>query len=193
MYLLVFIQNNNETPLALFETIENGQEFAQSIPGYTRREEEGEGFHFVYETFSPKALPDYLELEYKGNRVPITKFMFRDQEDVEIIWREIPNLEEPDQGIVDSQTLVDAYIINNNEVKSYITKREQTYARVKALLEKQGYDVERNFQGSEDGEAIVYKKKDGTEWFFLTHMDPCFVHDAPLEEKDFIQWINDIK
>ena len=39
MYLLVLIQNNDETPLALFERIEDGRKFVQSIPGYRRWEE----------------------------------------------------------------------------------------------------------------------------------------------------------
>ena len=32
MYLLVLIQNNDETPLALFERIEDGRKFVQFIP-----------------------------------------------------------------------------------------------------------------------------------------------------------------
>lgn len=190
MYLLVLIQNNDETPLALFERIEDGRKFVQSIPGYRRWEEVSDDARWEYEAFSPSGLPDYMELSYNGNRVPITKFMFRDEDDVEIIWRKIPSLDQPGQGLVDSQTLVDAYVIGNHELKAYITKREDTFRRVKTLLEKRGYRVDRSFHGSEDGEAIVYQNNEGGDWHFLMHMDPSFVDEAPAEEEAFEQWLD---
>ena len=53
MYLLVLIQNNDETPLALFERIEDGRKFVQSIPGYRRWEEVSDDARWEYEAFSP--------------------------------------------------------------------------------------------------------------------------------------------
>ncbi len=190
MYLLVLIQNNDETPLALFERIDDGRKFVQSIPGYRRWEEVSDDARWEYEAFSPAGLPDYMELSYNGNRVPITKFMFRDEDDVEIIWREIPSLDQPGQGLVDGQTLVDAYAVGNHELKAYITKREDTYRRVKRLLEKRGCRVGRSFHGSQDGEAIVYQNKEGGDWHFLMHMDPFFVYEAPAEEEAFEKWLD---
>ncbi len=191
MFLLVFIQNKDETPLALFESMEAGRKFVQTIPGYKKTETVKKNYHIIYEHFSPENLPDYIELEYNGNRVPLTKFMFRDKDDVDILWREIPNLEVPNQGLTNSQTLVDAYSINNNELKSYITKRELSYDRVKTFLEKRGYDVDRHYHGSEDGEAIVYKKKNEDDWHFLIHMDPLFVDETPHEEDALEKWIEE--
>ncbi len=189
MFLLVFVQNSDETPLVIFESIEAGRSVVQDIPGYTKKEYTENCYHITHEYFDLEHLPNYMELEYNGNRIPITKFMFRDKDNVDIIWREIPNMETPNQGLIDGQTLVDAYIVDNNELREYIIKREKAYDRVKAFLEKLGYDVDRDYQGSEDGEAIVYKKNNENEWHFLTHIDPMFIDDIPNEKRPFEKWV----
>ena len=80
---------------------------------------------------------------------------------------------------------MDAYVVNNEEVKTYIEKRERAYERAKSLLERQGFEVDRTFFGSEDGEAIVDKKKGESDWHFLMHMDPSFTEESPDNEKEF--------
>lgn len=113
--------------------------------------------------------------------------MFPNDTKVEIIWKEIPNLAIKGKGIVESATRVDAYSINNEEVKEYITKREENFKNAKNYLEEKGYDVTRSYFGSEDGEAILYKKKEDDDWHFLINMDPCFV-----EEENIRKMIEDI-
>nr|WP_197927122.1 pyridoxamine 5'-phosphate oxidase family protein [Treponema socranskii] len=184
-YLLVFNQNGNETPVALFENIDEAKKSLRSVPGYAMSEERDGDFCDVRETLSPGKLPDYTEIEYNGNRIPLSRFMFPDPDDAEIIWREIPNMETANRGLADGCTRVDAYVIDNAEVKAYIEKRERTYERAKILLERQGCEVDRSFFGSEDGEAIVYKKKGESDWHFLMHMDPSFVEETPVDERDF--------
>ena len=191
MYLLVFNQNGNETPVALFENIDEARKNLRSVPGYTMTEIRDGDFCDVRETLSPGKLPDYTEIEYNGNRIPLSRFMFPDPDDAEIIWREVPNMETANRGLANGCTRVDAYVINNEEVKAYIEKRERTYERVKVLLERQGCEVDRSFFGSEDGEAIVYKKKGESDWHFLMHMDPSFVDGAPDGEKDFERWLEE--
>lgn len=188
-YLLIFSQNGQETPLVLFDSMEAGRAFARQIPGYRMTEEEGEDYCFTYEKFAPAGLPDYMEIEQNGNRVPMSRFMFRDEEDVEIFWREIPDMSEPGQGLVDSQTLVDAYVVSNEELERYISRREQTYLRVATLLGQMGYEADRSFRGSEDGEAVVYRKQGEKDRHFLTHMDPCFVDEAPEDDAEFAAWV----
>ena len=148
-------------------------------------EERDGDFFDVRETLRPELLPDYTEIEYNGNRIPLSRFMFSGTEDVEILWREIPNMEKPNRGLADGCTRVDAYVIDNAEVKSYIEKRERAYKRAQALLDRLGYETDRAFFGSEDGEAIMYKKKHENDWHFLMHMDPAFVDGAPDDERDF--------
>ena len=184
-YLLVFNQNGNETPVALFENIDEAKKSLRSVPGYAMSEERDGDFCDVRETLSPGKLPDYTEIEYNGKCIPLSRFMFPNTEDVEIIWREIPNMEKANRGLAAGYTRVDAYVIDNAEVKAYIEKRERTFECAKILLERQGCEVDRSFFGSEDGEAIVYKKKGESDWHFLMHMDPSFVDGAPDGEKDF--------
>ena len=45
--------------------------------------------------------------------------------------------------------------------------------------EEKGYEADRAYFGSEDGEAVLYRKKGTKDWHFLTHMDPGFIEDEP--------------
>ena len=185
MYLLTFYQNGKETPVALFENIDEARKSLRSVPGYTMTEIKDGDFCDTSETLSPGKLPDYTEIEYNGNRIPLSRFMFPDPDDAEIIWREVPNMETANRGLANGCTRVDAYVIDNEEVKAYIEKRERTYERAKIFLEQQDCEVDRSFFGSEDGEAIMYKKKGESDWHFLMHMDPSFVEETPDDEQDF--------
>mgnify|MGYP007044250754 CR=1 FL=1 len=61
--------------------------------------------------------------------------------------------------MIEGATIVDAYVVNNDEVKAYIEAREANILKVKAFLESKGYEADRSYFGSEDGEAILYRKK----------------------------------
>ena len=88
------------------------------------------------------------------------------------------DLSMPGDGMIEGATRVDAYSIPNNELKDYIEKREHNYRCVKQYLKSKGYEVERAYFGSEDGEAILYR--DTGDWHFLTHMDPEFVESEDI-------------
>ena len=105
--------------------------------------------------------------------------MFTEEGDIDIFWKEIPDLSSPGKGMVEGCTRVDAYAISNEEVKDYIEKREKQYQKIKVLLGEKGYEVDRAYFGSEDGEAMLYRKKGTEDWHFLTHMDPGFVEESP--------------
>ena len=49
------------------------------------------------------------------------------------------------------------------------------------FLERNGYEVDRSFFGSEDGEAILYRKRGTEDWHFLCHLDPLFVKIEAVE------------
>lgn len=183
MYILELIQEDESVELGLFEKVEEGRKFISKLEAYEKVVEDG----ILYEYIIPSKLPKYIEIEVNGNIVPFTKYMFPNDTKVEIIWKEIPNLAIKGKGIVESATRVDAYSINNEEVKEYITKREENFKNAKDYLEEKGYDVTMSYFGSEDGEAILYKKKEEDDWHFLTHMDPCFV-----EEENIRKMIEDI-
>ena len=176
MFILELNQEGVGTEIGLFQTIEEGRAFISQVEGYQCKEEEG----FVFETLDARKLPEYLELQYNGHLVPLTKFMFTEEREIDIFWKELPNLSAPGKGMVEGSTRVDAYRISNDEVKDYIARRESQYRKAKAFLEAKGYEAERAYFGSEDGEAVLYRKKGSEDWHFLTHMDPDF-----NEEEDF--------
>lgn len=52
------------------------------------------------------------------------------------------------KGVVDSTTLVDAYSVNNDEVKDYIKKREKIIRFLKKFFAEAGYKIQREHRGS---------------------------------------------
>ena len=178
MYLLELYQNNYSKDLVLFESLEEGREFVAQIPGYTLEKEDG----FVVENFNPKNLPDYIEIVFNGNIVPLSRFSFEPEKNVDIIWKEISNLSLKNDKVSEGATKVDAYVVNNDEVKAYVEAREANFRKAKAFIESRGYEVDRSFFGSEDGEAILYRKRETEEWHFLCHLDPSFIEIEDVEE-----------
>ena len=178
MYLLELYQNNYSKDLAVFEALEEGREFVAQIPGYTLENEDG----FEAEYVNPKLLPDYMEIVFNGNIIPLSRFSFEPEENVEIIWKEISNLSLKNDKVIEGATKIDAYVVNNDEVKDYVEAREANFRKAKAFLENKGYEVDRSFFGSEDGEAIVYRKRDTEDWHFLYHLDSLFVEIEDVEE-----------
>ena len=177
MVILELYQNNYSKDLVVFDSLEEGKEFVAKIPGYTLETEDG----FEVEYVNPKHLPDYMEIVYNGNIVPLSRFSFDSEENVDIIWKEISNLSVKNDKVIEGATKIDAYVINNDEVKAYVEARESNFRKAKAFLESKGYEVDRTFFGSEDGEAIVYRKRDTEDWHFLCHLDPSFVEIEDVE------------
>ena len=177
MIILELYQNNFSKDLVVFETLEEGREFVAQIPGYTLEIEDG----FEMEYFNPKNLPDYMEIVFNGNIVPLSRFSFHSEENVDIIWKEVSNLSEPNDKVIEGTTKIDAYVVNNDEVKAYVEAREANFRKAKDFLERNGYEADRSFFGSEDGEAILYRKRGTEDWHFLCHLDPLFVEVEDVE------------
>ena len=177
MVILELYQGDYQKDLVVFEALEEGREFVAQIPGYTLENEDS----FEVEYFNPKNLPDYMEIVFNGNIVPLSRFSFDPEENVEIIWKEISNLSVKNDKVIEGATKVDAYVVNNDEVKAYVEAREANFCKAKAFLENKGYEVDRSFFGSEDGEAILYRKKSAEDWHFLCHLYPLFVEIEDVE------------
>ena len=176
--ILELYQNKYSKNIVLFETLEEGREFVAQIPGYTLETEDG----FEVEYVNPKHLPDYMEIVFNGNIVPLSRLSFNPEENVEIVWKEISNLSVKNDKVIEGTTKIDAYVVNNDEVRAYVETRESNFRKAKAFLESKGYEVDRSFFGSEDGEAILYRKKGTEDWHFLCHLDPLFVEIEDVEE-----------
>ena len=177
MVILELYQNNYSKDLVVFDSLEEGRAFVAQIPGYTLENEDG----FEVEYFNSKNLSDYMEIVFNGNNVPLSRFSFNSEENVDIIWKEISNLSVKNDKVVEGATKIDAYVVNNDEVKAYVEAREANFRKAKAFLESKGYEVDRSFFGSEDGEAIIYRKRDTEDWHFLCHLDPLFVEIEDVE------------
>ena len=177
MYLLELYQADYQKDLVAFDSVEEGREFVTQIPGYTLETEDG----FEVEYVNPKHLPDYMEIVFNGNIVPLSRLSFNPEENVDIIWKEISNLSVKNDKVIEGATKIDAYVVNNDEAKSYVEAREANFRKAKAFFESKGYEVERSYFGSEDGEAILYRKKGSKDWHFLCHLDPMFVEVEDVE------------
>ena len=178
MYILELYQGDYQKDLVAFDSLEEGRAFVAQIPGYTLENEDG----FEVEYVNPKNLPDYMEIVYNGNIVPLSRFSFNPEENVEIIWKEISNLSLKNDNVIEGATKVDAYVVNNDEVKAYVEAREANFCKAKEFLECSGYEVDRSFFGSEDGEAILYRKRGAEDWHFFCHLDPLFTEIEDVEE-----------
>ena len=119
MVILELYQGDYQKDLVAFDSLEEGREFVTQIPGYTLETEDG----FEVEYFNPKNLPDYMEIFFNGNIVPLSRFSFDPEENVEIIWKEISNLSLKNDIVIEGATKIDAYVVNNDEVKAYVEAR----------------------------------------------------------------------
>ena len=178
MVILELYQGDYQKDLVAFNSLEEGKAFVAQIPGYTLETEDG----FEVEYVNPKHLPDYMEIIFNGNIVPLSRFSFEPEENVEIIWKEISNLSLKNDKVIEGATKIDAYVVNNDEVKNYVEAREVNFRKAKAFLESKEYEVDRSFFGSEDGEAILYRRRETEDWHFLCHLDPMFVEIEDVEE-----------
>ena len=177
MVILEFYQGDYQKELVAFDSLEEGRAFVSQIPGYTLETEDG----FEVEYVNPKHLPDYMKIVFNGNIVPLSRFSFNSEENVDIIWKEISNLSDKNDKVIEGYSKIDAYVVNNDEVKAYVEAREANYGKAKDFLERNGYEADRSFFGSEDGEAILYRKRGAEDWHFLCHLDPLFVEIEDVE------------
>ena len=116
MILLKLIQEKKENIVGLFNSIEEGREFVSKIPGYKIEKYD----KHIYESLDYFFLEKYIEIEYKGNRVPISKYSFIKGPVIDVFWEKVPNLSSSNNGLIEGGTRVDAYYIDNKEVKEYI-------------------------------------------------------------------------
>ena len=188
MVILELYQGDYQKDLVAFDSLEEGRAFVAQIPGYTLETEDG----FEVEYVNPKYLPDYMEIVFNGNIVPLSRFSFNSEANVDIIWKEISNLSVKNDKVIEGYSKIDAYVVNNDEVKAYVEAREANYRKAKDFLERCGYETDRSFFGSEDGEAILYRKRGAEDWHFLCHLDPLFVEIEDVEGyvKEEIQLLN---
>ncbi|WP_338558559.1 hypothetical protein QJR60_11305 [Paraclostridium sordellii] len=154
-YLLKIEQFERSYDIGVFKSEESIYKFIESIP-FVKKEVFPDNYINYFMNF--KDIPDYYEVNYNNYIYIISKFSFiPDEGDIYFNWREIHLWDEKEsvkETFIEGETIVDAYSFSNNEVKSYIEKREELYKETKEYYESKGLKVKRNALGSEDGEYV---------------------------------------
>ncbi|MCR1848890.1 hypothetical protein NSA42_06340 [Paeniclostridium sordellii] len=154
-YLLKIEQFERSYDIGVFKSEESIYKFIESIP-FVKKEVFSDNYINYFMNF--KDIPDYYEVNYNNYIYIISKFSFiPDEGDIYFNWREIHLWDEKEsvkETFIEGETIVDAYSFSNNEVKSYIEKREELYKETKKYYESKGLKVTRNALGSEDGEYV---------------------------------------
>ena len=88
MVILELYQGDYQKDLVTFDSLEEGRAFVAQIPGYTLETEDG----FEVEYVNRKYLPDYMEIVFNGNIVPLSRFSFNSEANVDIIWRNFESI-----------------------------------------------------------------------------------------------------
>jgi hypothetical protein len=188
MFLLKLMESDREHLIGAFDSEANIKAFLEKIPGFEVYSDDEYG---VLGKLKVEALGDLVEISYGKKKFPLSRFSFADDE-AEAIAIEVEAFDDGKENTVEGCTLVDAYVIGNDELKTYIEKREKNFLRVKAILEKQGFSVFREYHGSEDGEAVTYRDANG-QYRFLMHMDPGFVDDLSEDDTELEAYIREIE
>ena len=76
MVILELYQGDYQKDLVTFDSLEEGRAFVAQIPGYTLETEDG----FEVEYVNRKYLPDYMEIVFNGNIVPLSRFSFNSEQ-----------------------------------------------------------------------------------------------------------------
>ena len=154
-YLLKIEQFERSYDIGVFKSEESIYKFIESIP-FVKKEVFPDNYINYFMDF--KDIPDYYEVNYNNYIYIISKFSFiPDEGEIYFNWREIHLWDEKEsvkETFVEGETIVDAYSFSNNEVKSYIEKREELYRETKKYYESKGLKITRNALGSEDGEYV---------------------------------------
>ena len=154
-YLLKIEQFERSYDIGVFKSEESIYKFIESIP-FVKKEVFSDNYINYFMNF--KDIPDYYEVNYNNYIYIISKFSFiPDEGEIYFNWREIHLWDEKEsvkETFIEGETIVDAYSFSNNEVKSYIEKREELYKETKEYYESKGLKITRNALGSEDGEYV---------------------------------------
>lgn len=188
MKFLYFIQNDKRVNVGLFEDEENLLKFVRSTSKKFKKKKINKLDDIYDLSFYPEDLEDYREIELNGNIYPLSKFEFNPGEEISFFAEDLNVLTDEGSGIAPGFKIIENYAIDNEDLKDYISKRENAFNRIKKALRERGYTAKREFQGSEDGEAISYNGEDG-KWFFA-HLDPSLVENLPQDEEEFQKFID---
>ncbi|HEY4538214.1 MAG TPA: hypothetical protein VIG45_07180 [Erysipelothrix sp.] len=189
MYILKMRHGNDLKDLLIFDTEAQGQDFINSFPYLRQNHYRIEEVVFSDYYFKPHHLPDYFTWEHEGIKIPMTRFTFvEEDENAYFELHSLDHFKQVEKTYIDGATRVDAWVVDNQEVKKYIEDRERIAEALQEALRKEGYEeIDRCYFGSEDGEAILARKGEMT---FFTHLDAGLIHDYENTTGSFDDFIN---
>ena len=154
LFLLKLAQYDVSHDVGLFETEEDIYSWLNKI--------ESIEFHNDYRIQYSNLKP-YEEIRWNDSIFILSKYMFsEDDGDIYADWYEIKILSEVD-GLVDGQTKVSSYVVNNDEVKRYIDDLEALQQFLIKHFEKDQAQI--CGQGSEDGLYLLVNDE------FICHLE----------------------
>lgn len=179
MYLLKFVQYDREIEVGLFETENEIFSFLEKIPFYSKSTDIIDGEEYNSYSLNLEEIPEYAEIVYNNYKYILTKFMFNEDDRIDIDWIRLQNFsvqsDSKEPVYSEGSTRVDAYIIPNDEAKIYIEDREELAKQLLDKFAERGMKTERCFRNSEDGEAICSYDENGNI-NNMVYLDPSAIN-----------------
>ncbi|MFD3245048.1 hypothetical protein ACE3L8_12160 [Staphylococcus simulans] len=165
MFLLEFKQFSTRKMVGLFKTEDDVKSWISSIENIKIYKEKIDGRVITDYFLEYMEIPSYSEINWKGSKFILSKYMFSPEEgDISITWEAL-NIVDEIEGIISGQSKVGAYVINNGELEDYIKSLEDMKNYLIRYFENKNHNVEVLGHGSEDGEYILVDDK------FLCHLE----------------------
>ncbi|WP_425539668.1 hypothetical protein [Microaceticoccus formicicus] len=179
MYLLKFVQYDREIEVGLFEAEEEIFEFLGKIPYYSKTVDIIDEEQYDSHSLKLEEIPEYDEIVYNNYRFILTKFMFNEDDRIDVDWVRLQNFsvksDSQEPVYSEGSTRVDAYIVPNDEAKTYIEDREELARQLISKFSEKGMKTERCFRNSEDGEAICSYDENGNI-NNMVYLDPSAIN-----------------
>lgn len=177
MYLLKFVQWDRTVNVGVFDTEKDIYDFLSVMPYFEKTVDTYEGSEFTNYTLKKEELPIYEEIEFNNHIYILTKYMFNEDDVVDVDWERIQNysVKADTPELATGSTRVDAYVVDNTEVKAYIEQREELAEKLLEEFKNKGLKAERTFRNSEDGEAVCAYNEDGS-LYSLIYLDPSAIN-----------------
>ena len=114
MYLLKFVQYDREIEVGLFEAEEEIFEFLGKIPYYSKTVDIIDEEQYDSHSLKLEEIPEYDEIVYNNYRFILTKFMFNEDDRIDVDWVRLQNFsvksDSQEPVYSEGSTRVDAYI-----------------------------------------------------------------------------------
>lgn len=183
MYLLELHQDIQECTVGLFETETALKNWLKAIDYIKVDLEKFEDITYEEYYMEYSSLPVYEEIEWMNSKFILSKYMFSpDEGKIVALWKQLPILSDIN-GLVTGQTKVSAYVIDNEDAKSYILAYEEMKNCISKYFEKEHVKVEFGGQNSEDGEYLLLDES------FICHLEGSLVDKWRVRrtEEQFIE------